>query len=177
MNRRQFLGSGLAASVAAVSRYPLTGKIPSVAHGFPVSELEHDPYIERQPIADYHSAPASAYEAFNDMKFGIRIHWGIYSIWQMDHESWGFLQLSPEKKQAYMNLYKTFNPTGFNAEEWMTLFDSAGIKCMAFTSKHHEGFSMFDTKTRVKRRANYTAPGGPTIEDCDVAYSIMETPF
>jgi alpha-L-fucosidase len=47
----------------------------------------------------------------------------------------------------------------------------------AFTSKHHEGFSMFDTKTRVRNRANWTAVGGPRIESCDLAYSIMETPF
>ena len=51
------------------------------------------------------------------------------------------------------------------------------MKMFAFTSKHHEGFSMFDTKTRVKSRANWTAPGGPRIESCDLAYSIMETPF
>ena len=47
----------------------------------------------------------------------------------------------------------------------------------AFTTKHHEGFSMFNTKTRVKSRANWTGPGGPKIESCDLAYSIMETPF
>ncbi|HMF34249.1 MAG TPA: alpha-L-fucosidase, partial [Candidatus Lokiarchaeia archaeon] len=42
---------------------------------------------------------------------------------------------------------------------------------------HHEGFSMFDTKTRVKRRVRWTGWKGPRIEACDVAYSIMETPF
>jgi alpha-L-fucosidase len=47
----------------------------------------------------------------------------------------------------------------------------------AFTSKHHDGFSMFDTHTRVKRRVNWTAPGGPALEDCDLAYSVMESPF
>ena len=51
------------------------------------------------------------------------------------------------------------------------------MKMFAFTSKHHEGFSMFDTRTRVRQRANWTAPGGPAIEECDLAYSIMETPF
>jgi len=51
------------------------------------------------------------------------------------------------------------------------------MQMFAFTAKHHEGFSMFDTKTRVKQRVNWTAPGGPTLEDCDLAYSIMETPF
>ena len=51
------------------------------------------------------------------------------------------------------------------------------MKMFAFTSKHHEGFSMFDTRTRVRQRPNWAAPGGPAIEDCDLAYSIMETPF
>ena len=59
----------------------------------------------------------------------------------------------------------------------MRFFDSAGFKCMAFTTKHHEGFSMFDTKTRVKRRAHYYADGTAKLESCNVAYSIMETPF
>nr|WP_214458663.1 alpha-L-fucosidase [Flavihumibacter fluvii] len=134
-------------------------------------------YVEQVPDPDYFHASEAAYEDFNDMKFGIRIHWGIYSMWQLNHESWAFLELSNEKKQEYQNLYKSFNPVGFDAEEWMAFFERSGIKCFAFTSKHHEGFSMFDTKARVKSRANYTAPGGPAIEDCDLAYSIMETPF
>ncbi len=134
-------------------------------------------YIDDSPDPDYFHASPAAYASFNDFKFGVRIHWGIYSIWKMNRESWGFLELSNEKKQAYQLLYKQFNPTQFSADEWMRLFDSAGIKCMAFTTKHHEGFSMFDTKTRVTQRANYTATGGPVIEECDLAYSIMETPF
>ena len=59
----------------------------------------------------------------------------------------------------------------------MRLFQRCGLKCFAFTAKHHDGFSMWDTKTRVKRRVNWTAPGGPKIEECDLAYSIMETPL
>ena len=126
-------------------------------------------YVEDQPDSDYFHAPEDAYESFRDMKFGVRIHWGIYSIWHMPHESWDFLTLSNEKKQQYQQSYKTWNPTGFNADEWMDLFRQAGLKCFAFTSKHHEGFSMFDTKTRVRQRVNYLAPGGPAIEDCDLA--------
>jgi len=59
----------------------------------------------------------------------------------------------------------------------MDLFQRAGLKVFAFTTKHHDGFSMFDTHTRVKRRVNWTAPGGPKLEDCELAYSIMESPF
>ena len=111
------------------------------------------------------------------MKFGVRLHWGIYSIWHRGAESWPFLKMSFEDRQRYNDLYKTWNPAGFDADEWMNLFDESGMKMFAFTSKHHEGFSMFDTKTRVRQRANWAAPGGPKIEPCDLAYSIMETPF
>ena len=73
----------------------------------------YEPYAENSPIAEYHWAPASAYEAFQDMKFGIRIHWGIYSIWHRGAESWPFLPMSFEDRQTYNNLYKTWNPAGW----------------------------------------------------------------
>jgi alpha-L-fucosidase len=133
-------------------------------------------YIEDVPQPDYYQASHAAREAFRDMKFGVRIHWGVYSLWETG-ESWPLLGYSNEKRQAYQQLYQRFNPTNFNAEEWMDLFERAGLKVFAFTTKHHDGFSMFDTRTRVKRRANWTAPGGPALEDCDLAYSIMESPF
>jgi alpha-L-fucosidase len=133
-------------------------------------------YVEDVPEAGYLHAPEAAHEAFLDLKFQVRIHWGIYSIWEMNGESWGFLRLPNEKKQEYNNLYKTFNPTGFDADEWMKLFARAGLQGMAFTTKHHEGFSMFDTKTRVVQRANYLDTAH-VIESCDLAYSIAETPF
>jgi alpha-L-fucosidase len=175
MNRRQFLAS--AAALATTSAYPGFAQAPDSLKGSPVplSELEH--YIENHPIPDYHWASTSAYEAFHDMKFGIRIHWGIYSIWHRGNESWPFLKMSFEDRQAYNSLYKTWNPTGFDANAWIDTFKASGMNMFAFTTKHHEGFSMFDTRTRVKSRANWTAPGGPKIESCDLAYSIMETPF
>ncbi len=134
-------------------------------------------YIELDPVPEYQHASEAAYEAFADWKFGVRIHWGLYSIDGRGGESWPYLGLSNADKQRYQNLYKTWNPQGFVAEEWMRFFDRSGIRLMAFTSKHHEGFSMYDTKTRVKEHVNWTAPGGPRIEPCDMAYSIMETPF
>jgi len=134
-------------------------------------------YIEDIPVSEYRWASRQAYEDFNDMKFGVRIHWGLYSITEQPKESWPYLKLPHNEKQAYNEMYKTWNPQGFDANEWMELFSESGLKMFAFTTKHHEGFSMFDTKTRVKRRVNYNAPGGPVTEDCDLAYSIMETPF
>jgi alpha-L-fucosidase len=124
----------------------------------------------------YRHASPEAYERWRDLKYGLRIHWGVYSMLGVE-ASWPLRDMSNQKKQEYQDLYKKFNPTDFDAEKWMQLFERCGLKCFAFTTKHHDGFSLYDTKTRVKRRVNWVAPGGPKIEDCDLAYSIMETPF
>lgn len=210
MNRRKFLlnSFGLTASALISAGGTLTAgslkfdeeslhdcpSVPNIlaerlkskySHRLPKSDQNYKRsknYIEDDPIAEYTWASDEAYEAFQDMKYGVRIHWGLYSIWHMSGESWPFLgNRKPAfdfiKRQEYNQLYKTWNPTGFDANQWMELFRESGMKMFAFTTKHHEGFSMYDTKTRVKRRANWTAPGGPQMEDCDLAYSIMETPF
>ncbi len=134
-------------------------------------------WVEPDPDPNYTHAPESAVEAFRDIKFAVRIHWGLYSLLHLQGESWPFLKMENEQKQAYQQLYHRFNPTGFDAEEWMSFFKRAGLECFAITTKHHEGFSLWNTQTRVLRRVNYAASGGPALEDCDLAYSVMETPF
>jgi len=134
-------------------------------------------YVENTPIEGYEHASEKAREDFRDIKFGVRIHWGLYTKLQLQQESWPFLKMSYEDRQKYQALYREFMPECFSAEEWMRFFKKAGFRCFAFTSKHHDGFSLFDTKTRVKRRANWTAPNGPQVEECDLAYSVMDTPF
>jgi hypothetical protein len=86
MNRRKFLASG-AAALATAYASPGLAQLPGLIHGFPPSEMYRVPYIEKTPVPEYHWAPASAYEAFQDMKVGVRIHWGIYSIWHRGAES------------------------------------------------------------------------------------------
>jgi alpha-L-fucosidase len=156
-----------------MSEERIVSYIPKADHHYRVIS----DYIEEIPDDDFIKAPREAIEAFNDIKFAVRIHFGIYSILKLDNESWKFLDMSYEEKAKYNGLYKSFDPKNFNADEWMSLFERSGIRAMAFTTKHHEGFSLFDTKTRVKRRINWTAAGGPKIEECDLAYSIAETPF
>lgn len=134
-------------------------------------------YVEDVPDTDYRHAPPASQQAFRDMKFGVRIHWGLYSLKHMDQESWKFLQLSNADKQAYLESYKDFNPVDFNADHWMDFFKRAGFRCFAFITKHHDGFSLYDTRVPVQRRVNYLAPGGPAIETCSLNYSIMESPF
>jgi alpha-L-fucosidase len=136
-------------------------------------------YVEETPLEKYRQAPEAAWEAFRDLKYGVRIHWGLYAAAdpQTGEVSWPLLAMSPAERQRYQELYRSFNPVDFNADAWMRLFREAECKVFAFTTKHHDGFSMYDTHARVKQRVNWTAAGGPRFEDCDVAYSIMETPF
>jgi alpha-L-fucosidase len=142
----------------------------SDAHWKPVAEYADEPLD-----ADYVHASEAAHEAFRDVKFSIRIHWGVYSKREID-ASIPYLFMSKEDKMEYNELYKTFNPEGFDAQEWMDFFKRCGMQAFAFTSKHCDGFSMFHTKTRVKRRINYLDTENP-IESCDLAYSIEESPF
>lgn len=96
---------------------------------------------------------------WQDLKFGLFMHWGTYSQWGVV-ESWsicpedeGWTQRKGpysadynQYKQAYENLQKSFNPQKFNPEKWVKAAKDAGMKYMVFTTKHHDGFSMFDTK-------------------------------
>jgi Alpha-L-fucosidase len=73
-------------------------------------------YIEDVPEPGYHHASEAARETFRDMKFGVRIHWGVYALWEAG-ESWPLLNYSNEQRQAYQQLYQRFNPTNFNAAQ------------------------------------------------------------
>ena len=177
MDRRVFLKSGVQTLTAAAI---LGGQETNTNHRLPSTDSHYHSvknYVENVPIPQYRWASSQACEDFRDMKVGVRIHWGIYSITHQGHESWPYLSLPFPDRHRYNQLYKTWNPIGFDADRWTSLFADAGCRMFAFTTKHHEGFSMFDTRTRVHSRANWIAPGGPQLESCGLAYSIMETPF
>jgi alpha-L-fucosidase len=85
------------------------------------------------------------------------MHWGPYSQWGVA-ESWTICPDDEVKrtgpysddyftyKKAYENLQTTFNPVNFNPEKWVKAAKAAGMNYVVFTTKHHDGFSMFDTK-------------------------------
>jgi alpha-L-fucosidase len=95
--------------------------------------------------ADYQPTPANleARRWFEDARFGLFVHWGVYSIladgeWIMHTRRIGV----PD----YEKLPPLFNPTEFDAAEWVSLARAAGMKYITITSKHHDGFAMFDSK-------------------------------
>ncbi|WP_316821519.1 alpha-L-fucosidase [Pedobacter gandavensis] len=90
---------------------------------------------------------------FQEAKFGLFIHWGLYSklagVWEeKDYYGSGEWLMHQAKIPAkdYEKVATSFNPTKFNAEEWTDLAKDAGIKYMVITAKHHEGFAMYDSK-------------------------------
>ncbi|MFZ0963585.1 MAG: alpha-L-fucosidase [Terriglobia bacterium] len=84
---------------------------------------------------------------FKQAKFGMFIHWGPYSVASVE-ASWPIME--PESKwniteAEYVALYKQFNPVQFDPKAWVSLAKDAGMGYMVFTTKHHDGFCMFDT--------------------------------
>lgn len=80
---------------------------------------------------------------FEDARFGMFVHFGPYSVlgdgeWVMNNR--------PIKTNEYKRLQDFFNPQEFNAAEWVRIAKSAGMKYIAFTSRHHDSFSNWDTK-------------------------------
>jgi alpha-L-fucosidase len=99
---------------------------------------------------------------WRDARFGLFIHWGIYAVpageWKgkTNYGEW-IRQSAQIPITEYDKFVKQFNPVKFNAEEWVHLAKDAGMKYIVITSKHHDGFCLFDSK--------YTD------------YDVMSTPF
>ncbi len=94
-------------------------------------------------------------ENWRDLKFGMIIHWGLYAVpgiiesWSICNEEWitrDSMSRYDDYKKWYWGLSKDFNPTKFDPESWAKAAKSAGMKYLVFTTKHHDGFNMFDTK-------------------------------
>lgn len=126
-------------------------------------------------------------EWFQDQKFGLFLHWGAYSqlgcieswplVWK--DRSWGNPSIqTKEEMQAFRDKYfalnKTFNPTAFAPKQWAQLAKRAGMKYVVFTTKHHDGFSMFDTRMTDYR---VTAPEVPFSKDprANIVKQVFDT--
>jgi alpha-L-fucosidase len=90
---------------------------------------------------------------WQEAKFGMFVHWGLYSLpggeWKGNKVS-GYAEhlMRKEKisKAEYLELARQFNPVNFNADEWIRLAKNAGMRYFIITSKHHDGFAMYDSK-------------------------------
>jgi len=92
-----------------------------------------------------------------DAKFGLFIHWGIYAV--LGREEWA-RQLLHIPLAEYDRFVEAFNPASFDADAWVALAEQAGAKYIVITSKHHDGFCIFDS-----RLTDFDIMSGPYKKD------------
>jgi alpha-L-fucosidase len=142
----------------------------SIARALP-EDRETDPLVLRK------------LDWFQDLKFGLMMHWGPYSQWGVV-ESWSLCSEDEpwcrrhipdyvEYRRQYEALKTTFNPRSFDPAKWAEAAGNAGMKYVVFTTKHHDGFCMFDTQQTDYR---ITDPGCPfyTHPRANVAKEIFD---
>jgi len=130
-------------------------------------------------------------EWFQDLKFGFFVHWGIYSQWGCI-ESWPLIEVDKWARPAdlpawverhkdmevfkrdYRALNKTFNPRKFDPAAWAKAAKYAGMKYFCFTTKHHDGFCMFDTKQTDYRITHPDCPYSRSAQP-NVAKVLFDT--
>jgi len=119
-------------------------------------------------------------ENWRDLKFGIIIHWGLYAVpgiiesWELCSEDWINRDSTisyEDYKKWYWGLEKNFNPFNFDPEQWADAAKKAGMRYLVFTTKHHDGFCMFDTK-----QTDFKITAGPFKNHprSDVAKHVFE---
>lgn len=96
-------------------------------------------------------------DVWKDQKFGVLFHWGLYSVpgivesWSICSEDVDWIPRDTtwtydEYKKWYWGLKDSFNPVDFNPDQWADVMEDAGMRYVVFTTKHHDGFCMYDTK-------------------------------
>ncbi|SDL11116.1 alpha-L-fucosidase [Siphonobacter aquaeclarae] len=101
--------------------------------------------------------PPAALDRFMDHRFGLFIHWGPVALRGTEI---GWSRGTSVPVGDYDNLYEEFNPTLFNAENWVLAAKNAGVKYLTITAKHHDGFCLWPTKTM-----NYSIAHSPFKRD------------
>ncbi|HOL49171.1 MAG TPA: alpha-L-fucosidase [bacterium] len=113
------------------------------------------------------SASKKAVDEFVNDKLGLSVHWGIYAI--IGKGEW-VMHVDKIDVKEYEKLMDVFNSVHFDADEWISLLKETGIKSFMITSKHHDGFCMFDTAITDYKITNTPFKRDPIKELADVCH-------
>ena len=125
--------------------------------------------IAQADAQSYLKASAKDLQRWREARFGLFIHWGPVSLkgteigWSRGGERRGRTGTGSIPVEVYDNLYKEFNPVKFDAKEWVEIAREAGMKYLVFTTKHHDGFSMFESKYTDYRITSPESPYGRDV--------------
>lgn len=150
-----------------------------------VQAQEQNSFVHQQSAANGYVWPTDEavlkkLDEWRDLKFGVLFHWGLYSVpgivesWNICSEDWIVRPGNPpyeQYKQWYWGLKDSLNPVQFDPQQWADVMQDAGMKYMIFTTKHHDGFCMFDS-----RYTDFSIAKGPFSNDPrkDVARHVFE---
>ena len=157
--------------LALTQLYVVSAILLVAQHGHPTSATYQWP-------AD--SLVAKKLDKWMDQKFGMIIHWGLYAeagiieSWSLCSEEWISRDSASdygEYKKWYWGLRNKFNPQGFDPAQWATAARDAGMRYVVFTTKHHDGFNMFDTRQTDFKITNGPFRGHPKS---NVAYHVFD---
>ncbi len=127
--------------------------------------------VDLSPVPQTRETPAqrdARLQWFRDAKFGMFIHWGPCSVggkeigWGREaNRPWDINKHGPRTSDpVYDSYYKQFNPTNYNADAWVRFAKESGMRYMVLITKHHDGFSQFDSKV-----TDYDIMAGPYGKD------------
>ena len=179
-SRRNFMWSSLAVSTLSMTRWGWAAGVNG--SGIPGSP-EMIELGKKWKMMNESDAKQRGRDRFNDNKYGMFIHWGLYSqcggIWKGEKMEEGagtgpkvaewIMRRKEIPRAEYAELAKAFNPTKFNADEWVAIAKAAGMKYMVITSKHHDGFALFDSKVNDYNAVKATPFGRDIIRELEQA--------
>lgn len=121
-------------------------------------DVEENEQTDQETYTELPSYLKNKLEWFKDQKLGVIFHWGLYAVagivesWQLSKEDEWARGDHPwrndvyELREDYWGLNHSFNPYKFQPDEWAKICQEAGFRYMLFTTKHHDGFTMYDTQ-------------------------------
>ena len=138
------------------------------------------PLRAAKPPADPMKADPKTVERWKDMRFGMFLCWGPVSLtgkeigWSRGAPAWGRRPgvrggRGPTPAKVYDALYEKWKPTKFDADQWVKIAKDAGMKYMIFLVKHHDGFSLYDTKL-----SDYKSTGPKSAWKVDVMKHVAD---
>ena len=149
---------------------------------------QHTKKIEKVKVVDYLNESKEDFdqrmEWWRESRFGMFVHWGVYAIPAGIHKgkkgkSVGeWIQLQGQIPIAdYEQYAKQFNPTEFDAEEWAKIMKMAGMKYLVITSKHHDGFALWDSKVSDYDIIDFAPYGKDILKSLAAACKTQDIKF
>lgn len=145
--------------------------LPDCLYAQEVQGFVHEQSDESSYVVPSDKAVLDKLEEWKDRKFGVLIHYGLYSLpgivesWSICSEDVDWITRKENLpydayKKWYWSLSEKLNPTDFNPDAWADIMKEAGMKYMIFTTKHHDGFCLFDSQY-----TDFSIANGPFATD------------